>query len=107
VIVTSMLTTIDDPLGCLSAARDASACETVQTVSPDDPNPYYLTAAATDPDVATIDVNTVMCPRFPMCAAVLDGLPTWRDDKHYLPANVVAHDGQIWDLLVATGFLSG
>jgi hypothetical protein len=106
VIVTSMLTTIDDPLGCLSAATDASACETVQRVSPDDPNAYYLAAAAADPDVATIDVNTVMCPRFPMCAAVLDGLPTWRDDKHYLPANVVAHDAGIWDLLTATGFFS-
>ena len=99
VIVTSMLTTIEDPLGCLSAARDVSECETVQKVSPDDPNAFYLAAAAADPDVATIDVNTVMCPGFPLCAAVLDGLPTWRDDKHYLPANVVAHDAQIWDLL--------
>ena len=106
VIVTSMLTTIDDPLGCLSAARDVSECETVQKVSPDDPNAFYLAAAAADPDVATIDVNTVMCPGFPLCAAVLDGLPTWRDDKHYLPANVVAHDAQIWDLLEATGFFS-
>jgi len=106
VIVTSMLTTIDDPLGCLSAARDESECETVQTTPSDepDPDPYYLAMAAEDPDVATIDVNRVMCPGYPLCSAVLDGLPTWRDDKHYLPANVVAHDGQIWDQLVATGF---
>ena len=106
VIVTSMLTTIDDPLGCLSAAHDRSECETVQTVSADDPNPYYVAAAADDPDVATIDVNTVMCPGFPLCSSVLDGLPVWRDSLHYLPANVVAHDAQIWDLLVATGFFS-
>jgi peptidoglycan/LPS O-acetylase OafA/YrhL len=106
VIVTSMLTTLDDPLGCLSAARDRRQCETVQTVPADDPNPYYVTAAAEDPQVATIDVNRVMCPDFPLCSSVLDGLPVWRDSLHYLPANVVAHDAQIWDQLVATGFFS-
>jgi peptidoglycan/LPS O-acetylase OafA/YrhL len=107
VIVTSMLPTVDDPLGCLSGARDQSECETVQSGHDDLLDSYYLTAAAESPDVATIDVNQVMCPQYPLCAAVLDGLPAWRDSLHYLPANLVAHDGQIWDQLVATGFFTG
>jgi len=106
VLVTSMLATIDDPLGCLSAARDQSECERVQTVEDDPLDAAYLTAAADSPDIATIDVNRIMCPGYPLCAAVLDGLPVWRDNLHYLPANVVRHDGQIWAQLVATGFFT-
>jgi hypothetical protein len=107
VFVNSWLKTIGDPLGCLSGARHENECETVQTGPPDPLDSYYATEAAQHPDeVATIDVNRVMCPRYPMCAAVLDGLPTWRDQLHYLPGNLQAHDGQIWDQLVATGFFS-
>jgi hypothetical protein len=104
VVVTSMLTTLADPLSCLSAAHDQSECERVQG-PPDRLDSYYRTAADESPDVATVDVNRVMCPGYPVCAAVLDGLPVWRDGKHYLPDNLVAHADQLWRQLVATGFL--
>jgi hypothetical protein len=106
VIVRSMLTTIHDPLSCLSAAHDQSECEKVQSEQLEQLDSYYLTAAAEDPSVATVDVNRIMCPGFPLCAAVLDGLPVWRDGKHYLPSNLVAHDDRIWHQLAQTGFFT-
>ena len=104
VIVRSMLTTSISSLSCLSAARDQSECEEVQSEKLEPLDSYYLTAAADDPDVATIDVNRVMCPGFPLCAALLDGQPVWRDRRHYLPSTLVAHDQQIWQLLRGTGY---
>jgi hypothetical protein len=106
VIVRSMLTTHSNSLSCLSAARDQSECEEVQSEKLEPLDSYYLTAAAEDPDVATIDVNRVMCPGFPLCAALLDGQPVWRDRRHYLPSTLVAHDPQIWRLLRETGFFT-
>jgi hypothetical protein len=106
VIVRSMMTTIADPLSCLSAAHDQSECERVQSEKLQPIDSYYLTAAAEDPEVATVDVNRVMCPEFPLCAALLDGLPVWRDGKHYLPSNLVAHDDRIWHLFKRTGFFA-
>jgi hypothetical protein len=106
VIVRSMLSTIADPLSCLSAANDQSECERVQSARLRPIDSYYLTAAAEDPDVTTVDVNRVMCPGFPLCAAVLDGLPVWRDGKHFLPSNLVAHDDRIWHQLMRTGFFA-
>jgi hypothetical protein len=106
VIVRSMLSTIADPLSCLSAANDQSECERVQSARLRPIDSYYLTAAAEDPDVTTVDVNRVMCPGFPLCAAVLDGLPVWRDGKHFLPSNLVAHDDRIWHLFMRTGFFA-
>ena len=104
VIVRSMLTTSISSLSCLSAARDQSECEEVQSEKLEPLDSYYLTAAADDPDVTTIDVNRVMCPGFPLCAALLDGQPVWRDRRHYLPSTLVAHDQQIWQLLRGTGY---
>jgi len=106
VIVTSMLTTVADPLSCLSAAPNQSDCERVQSEQLQPLDSYYFTAAAEDTSVATVDVNKVMCPAFPLCAAVLDGLPVWRDRNHYLPSNLVAHDDKIWHLLASTGFMT-
>jgi peptidoglycan/LPS O-acetylase OafA/YrhL len=104
VIVRTMLTTSISSLSCLSAARDQSECEEVQSEKLEPLDSYYLTAAADDPDVSTIDVNRVMCPGFPLCAALLDGQPVWRDRRHYLPSTLVAHDQQIWQQLRGTGY---
>ena len=52
VIVRSMLTTSISSLSCLSAARDQSECEEVQSEELEPLNSYYLTAAADDPSVA-------------------------------------------------------
>jgi hypothetical protein len=101
-----MLSTVADPLSCLSTAHDQSECERVQSQEPPTVDSYYLTAAAEDSSVATLDVNRIMCPGFPLCAAVLDGQPVWRDSIHYLPSTLVAQDAQIWQQLVATGFMS-
>ena len=103
IIVRTWLKTVLDPMSCLSAAQDMSECEMVQSKPPPQEDSYYLTAAVQRDDVSLIGINRIMCPAFPTCAAILGGLPVWRDKIHYLPQTLIRHEEAIWRQLRSTG----
>ena len=97
-----------NPLECLSAARRVSACRVpVPTEPPIFDGLYRVLATEHPADVATIDINPVMCPAWPVCDPLDGRIPVWRDSGHYSADDLIRHRGQIWDLLRGSGFFDG
>jgi hypothetical protein len=93
-----------NPLECLSAARRVSECRATVPKEPPLFDAYYRVLAMEYPDVATIDINPVMCPAWPVCESLDGRIPVWRDAGHYTSEDLIKHRTEIWDLLRGTGF---
>jgi peptidoglycan/LPS O-acetylase OafA/YrhL len=94
-----------NPLECLSAARRVSECRVPVPTEPPIFDAYYRVLAMDEPaDVATIDINPVMCPAWPVCDPLDGRIPVWRDGGHYSADDLIRHRGEIWDLLHGSGF---
>lgn len=52
-------------------------------------------------------ISPLMCPARPVCDAVLDGIPVYRDPRHYSPPILDARREQIWQLIRESGALRG
>ncbi len=66
---------------------------------------YYRVLAMDDPaDVATVDINPIMCPAWPVCEPLDGRIPVWRDAGHYTADDLIKHRAEIWDLLHGSGF---
>jgi peptidoglycan/LPS O-acetylase OafA/YrhL len=94
-----------DPLDCLSAARRTAECRVPapEYASPSDA--IYRVLAIDHPDTATVDINPVMCPAWPLCDAMQGRIPIWRDGGHYSSDALRAHSAGIWKVLDSTNFL--
>jgi peptidoglycan/LPS O-acetylase OafA/YrhL len=94
-----------NPLECLAAAKRVSECRVPVPTEPPIFDAYYRVLALQDPaDVATIDINPVMCPAWPVCDALDGRIPVWRDAGHYSADDLIKHRAEIWDLLHGSGF---
>ena len=93
-----------NPLECLSGARHVSECRVPVPTEPPIFDAYYRVLAMADPDVATVDINPVMCPAWPVCDALDGRIPVWRDGGHYSADDLIKHRKEIWDLLRGSGF---
>jgi hypothetical protein len=70
-----------DPLNCLSSAKTAEQCAYRATATRSPLERVY--AAAERPGtVWSIDLDRLVCPRFPICDPVVHGLIVKRDSNH-------------------------
>ena len=94
-----------NPLECLSAARRVSECRAPVPTEPPIFDAYYRVLAMDDPaDVATVDINPIMCPAWPVCEPLDGRIPVWRDAGHYTADDLIKHRAEIWGLLHGSGF---
>jgi peptidoglycan/LPS O-acetylase OafA/YrhL len=92
-----------DPLACLAGARSIGQCRVTTAPAPNTDG-FVHAFADRSAGVASININDLVCPTQPVCEPVLDGLPVWRDDKHYSTEILLDHVEQIRDRLLATGY---
>ena len=52
-------------------------------------------------------ISPLLCPARPVCDAVLDGVPVYRDPRHYSPPVLVEQREEIWRLMQGSGALRG
>ena len=94
-----------NPLECLAAAQRVSECRATAPTQPPIFDALFRVLALKAPDdVATIDINPVMCPAWPVCEPLLGRIPVWRDGGHYSADALIKHRTEIWDLLEQSGF---
>jgi peptidoglycan/LPS O-acetylase OafA/YrhL len=70
-----------DPLNCLSSGRPARDC-TYQAPVHATPLVQAYRTAAKAPDVRTLDLDRIVCPRLPTCDPILHGIIVKRDATH-------------------------
>jgi peptidoglycan/LPS O-acetylase OafA/YrhL len=105
VVVESWIVRTDDvnPLECLSGATRIGQC-----VVPAPPAPltdsFARTLATRFSNVATVNINDIVCPTSPVCEPVLNDIPVWRDSKHYSTEVLLDHVKEIRARLLATGY---
>lgn len=106
VIVEAMQTASFDPLTCLAESERVEQCRVPVFSTIPGIDAITATVAGTMPDrVHAVSVNPIMCPQAPVCDAVDDGQPVWRDSRHYNPTVFSAHRDQVYRLLQSTGAL--
>jgi peptidoglycan/LPS O-acetylase OafA/YrhL len=97
----------ENPLDCLASYPTIQECRVPVVRTQGLLDSIYTAADAVRDDVYTVDINPIMCPAAPVCDAVLDGVPVWRDPRHYSPAIIARKQDQIWDAIVQTGVFDG
>jgi hypothetical protein len=78
-----------NPLGCLSTGKAPTLCGFRANAGATPLEHYFRRLAADEPDVDVIDLDRIVCPRFPRCEAVERDMVTWRD-LHHLTATYTA-----------------
>ncbi len=96
-----------NPMACLSGATDVAQCRVPVTPGTSPLEAAYHAVAATSDAVHLLDLAPVYCPRAPVCDAVLDGVPVWRDSRHVWSRLQVERRAQIWERIRETGVLEG
>jgi peptidoglycan/LPS O-acetylase OafA/YrhL len=92
-----------DPLDCLARAKTLGACAVVPPMSRPALDGLYDAIATTTPDVATVDLNPILCPDAPLCAPVVDGTVVWKDPDHVTHTYLNDHRDAIYRRLRETG----
>jgi peptidoglycan/LPS O-acetylase OafA/YrhL len=93
----------NQPLDCLSSATTIGACALVARPAPLTDSIVHTLAVSSGGRIRTTSINDIVCPTYPVCQAVLDGIPVWRDIQHYSTEVLLDHVDQIRDRLVSTG----
>lgn len=93
----------DPPLDCLSGAQTVGACAMVARPAPLIDSIVHTLAISSGGKVRTTTINDIVCPTYPVCQAVLHGIPVWRDVQHYSTEVLLDHVDEIRDRLVSTG----
>jgi peptidoglycan/LPS O-acetylase OafA/YrhL len=96
-----------NPMACLSGAEDVAQCRVPVARTSSALDSAYLVNAETRRHVHEVDLNPIFCPNAPVCDAVVDGIPVWRDSRHVYAKLQEAKREQIWHAIVATGVLDG
>ena len=71
-----------DPIPCLSAGGPESKCAYQANLKPTPLEQYFRKAARADPDVVSLDLDHLVCPRWPTCDPVLGNIIVKRDRSH-------------------------
>ena len=93
-----------NPLECLSGARTVGECAVTAAPAPLT-DAIVHTFDIRNTAMATVTINDIVCPGYPVCQAMLNGIPVWRDSMHYSTEVLLDHVDEIRDRLLATGFL--
>ncbi len=95
------------PLDCLARARYLSECLVAAPVRMRVSDAFFQAEDVARDDMASVNINRVICPDAPLCRPILDGRVVWRDN-HHLTTRLLLHlrDG-IWRRMVNTGILEG
>ncbi|MDF1603535.1 acyltransferase family protein [Nocardioides sp. YIM 152315] len=94
-----------DPLDCLARARTLGDCVVVPPIERPTVDSFYDTVATRRDDVATVDVNPIVCPDAPVCLPVLDDVVVWRNVDHLTGEITIARSKQIWSAIEDTGLV--
>jgi peptidoglycan/LPS O-acetylase OafA/YrhL len=105
-IMKSIIVSRFDPLDCLASSEYVDRCEVAFPRKPTYSDRVYEAAAAGIRRTFTFDVNRIVCPGAPRCAALIDGINVWRNVNHYSTQILRHFRTQIWTLIVRTGVLA-
>ena len=71
-----------DPIPCLSAGGPESKCVYQANPVPTPLERYFRYAAKHDPGVVSLNLDRLVCPRFPTCDPVIGNTIVRRDQSH-------------------------
>lgn len=94
-----------DMVDCLSGARRIGEC--AFTAAADPYEPIYRYEAIRRSEVASIDLDRLVCPELPICLPIVDGEPVRRDENHITASFLTNRADQIWAMVTDTGVLEG
>jgi hypothetical protein len=69
-------------VNCLSAAELVDECSFVVGDWPHVETPPFRQLAGERPDLTTVDMTTLVCPNFPICRPIVDGIQIRTDADH-------------------------
>ena len=95
-----------DPLDCLARAQSLGDCVVVPPLERPTVDSFYDTVSTGRDDVATVDVNPIVCPDAPVCLPVLDDVVVWRNVDHLTGDIGIAKRKEIWAAIEDTGLLA-
>ena len=73
---------VQNPLDCLSEEKGVDRCVYQATVEPTELEQAFRACAAADDGIFSVNLDSVVCPAFPRCDAVVDGVVTKWDESH-------------------------
>ncbi len=94
-----------NPMACLSGAKDVAQCRVPIARTASALDSAYVVNADTRDHIHLLDLNPIFCPNAPVCDAVVDGIPVWRDSRHVFARLQEDKREQIWGAILATGVL--
>jgi hypothetical protein len=95
-----------DPVDCLASAQRVGQCAVTAQAKPSATDGFATTLSVQNPQVHTIDLNSIFCPTAPVCSPVLDGDAVWMDDHHFSVDITQQRSDQVWKALQSTGLLN-
>ncbi|HSX69267.1 acyltransferase family protein [Nocardioides sp.] len=93
------------PLDCLAAAKTVGQCTVEARPAPLTDAIVRTLAIGSGGAIRRVGINDIVCPTYPACMPVLDGIPVWRDMQHYSTEVLLDHVTEIRDRLLGTGLL--
>ncbi len=95
-----------DPLDCLARAQTLGDCAVVPPIQKPFTDGIFETIATESPDdTATVDLNPVLCPDYPVCRPVIGDTVVWKDPDHVTGTFLDEAREDIWARLLRTGLL--
>ena len=94
-----------DPLKCMSVAVSLAECRYVASEGATPLEQFYEERDADDDDVYVVNIDEAVCPYFPICDPVVDGMVTKWDSTHLTTTYARAISPQIEAALDAVGAL--
>lgn len=94
-----------DPLDCLAKAKTLADCAVYPPIERPIVDAVYDVADAESDDVATVDINPLICPGLPVCSPAIKGTIVWHDNNHLTASFATERSEQIYRLLTATGLV--
>ncbi len=89
------------PNRCLSVQSDATSCAFVHWTEEIETERIYRRLAAEDDRIHAVDIDTVSCPRYPLCEVSLQQRPIYQDALHVWHEYYADHADEIWSEIVA------
>ena len=94
-----------DPIDCLAAAKTLADCAVYPPLERPAVDSAYTVLDTERDDVATLDLNPIICPDLPVCAPVIGRTIVWKDPDHVTSTFLVERRDQIWSRLLDTDLL--
>jgi hypothetical protein len=93
-----------DPLVCLSEGKPAEQCRYTANRVATPLEVFYRSLES--PNLVTLDLDRVVCPRLPTCDPIIDNIIVKRDDTHITATFARSRSVQVDQLLHSRGILA-